>query len=338
MICFIEYLRAIATALVANSHFKGVYPNDIFSFGGGFGLALFYMISGYVLSEIDGKTRFSKWYLKRIAFLYIPLYLVRMIELAVGRTVITGWGDFFKAFLFPGSWFGGSMVILYGLYYWFVTRVYNRYGKRAIAAAIVADTAIYAFLYLTKPGAASFSLQTLRIEKFGIETAYLISQCIWFCCMLLGLELKKHGKKLNMPQKAISLCVTGASTALFLAIRLIQRKTARSPVECLLALAYAGFAYSLFRVFMSSEERFQKYRGTWWEKPVFLISACSLEVYYTQFLWIDPLKGIVFPLNLLTLCAAIAAASYLVHSFSGLILRKLGFVKSRDRKQNENRV
>ena len=46
MIAFIEVSRAIATAFIANSHFKGVYPTDILSFRGGFGLALFYMISG----------------------------------------------------------------------------------------------------------------------------------------------------------------------------------------------------------------------------------------------------------------------------------------------------
>lgn len=331
MICFIEYLRAIATALVANSHFKGIYPNDIFSFGGGFGLALFYMISGYLLAEIDQKTRFSSWYLKRIAFLYIPLYLVRGVELAVGRTVITGWGDFFKAFLFPGSWFVGSMVILYGLYYWFVTKVYSRYGRRSVAAAIVTDAVLYAVLYLAKPGAASFSLQTLRIESFGIETPYLITQCIWACCMLLGLDLKKHGKKLSMPKRVIGLCATGISAVLFLTIRLIQKKAALSPVQCLLALAYVGFAYSLFRVFMSSETRLQKYSGTWFGKLAFLISACSLEVYYTQFLWIDKFKGIVFPLNLLMLSAAIVFSACLVHRLSGFILQKLGFVKSRDR-------
>ena len=35
MIQFIEVVRAIATMLIANSHFKGVYPTDLLSFGGG---------------------------------------------------------------------------------------------------------------------------------------------------------------------------------------------------------------------------------------------------------------------------------------------------------------
>lgn len=37
---------------IANSHFKGVYPTDLLSFGGGFGLALFYMISGFLLADM----------------------------------------------------------------------------------------------------------------------------------------------------------------------------------------------------------------------------------------------------------------------------------------------
>ena len=60
MIQFIEVLRAIATALIANSHFKGVYPTDLLSFGGGFGLALFYMISGFLLAKIKRITKFTE--------------------------------------------------------------------------------------------------------------------------------------------------------------------------------------------------------------------------------------------------------------------------------------
>lgn len=84
MFYFIEYLRAIATLLVANSHFKGVYPNDILSFGGGFGLALFYMISGFLLANIQNDTKLYKWYLPKLMRLYIPLFIVRIIEIIVG--------------------------------------------------------------------------------------------------------------------------------------------------------------------------------------------------------------------------------------------------------------
>ena len=41
MFHFIEILRFIAIAFVANSHFKGVYPNDILAFGGGADLRCF---------------------------------------------------------------------------------------------------------------------------------------------------------------------------------------------------------------------------------------------------------------------------------------------------------
>lgn len=35
MIAYIDLLKCIAIGLVANSHCKGVYPSDVFSFGGG---------------------------------------------------------------------------------------------------------------------------------------------------------------------------------------------------------------------------------------------------------------------------------------------------------------
>lgn len=34
MIAYIDLLKCIAIGLVANSHCKGVYPSDVFSFGG----------------------------------------------------------------------------------------------------------------------------------------------------------------------------------------------------------------------------------------------------------------------------------------------------------------
>lgn len=51
------------------------------SFGGG--LALFYMISGYVLVNINENSRFYVWYLKKVTRLYISLITLRLIEIVV---------------------------------------------------------------------------------------------------------------------------------------------------------------------------------------------------------------------------------------------------------------
>ena len=51
----------------------------------------------------------------------------------------------------------------------------------------------YLALFLVKPGVASFSLESLRIQEFSIETPYVISQIIWLQCMLIGFYLRQKG-------------------------------------------------------------------------------------------------------------------------------------------------
>lgn len=84
MLSYIEFLRAFATVLVANSHFKGVYPNDIFSFGGGFGLGIFYLISGYLLANIKPNTSFPKWYSKNWCAYMFRWFYQRLFWYALG--------------------------------------------------------------------------------------------------------------------------------------------------------------------------------------------------------------------------------------------------------------
>ena len=136
MIAYIDFLRFCAIILVANSHFKGVYPTDLLSFGGGFGLALFYMVSGYLLSNISKEQKFYSWYLKRLANLYIPLWIIMGVETAIGYVKIDGVDQFIRTFVFPGMWFTASMVIMYPLYYFFVRRIYGKYGIKSLKFAI----------------------------------------------------------------------------------------------------------------------------------------------------------------------------------------------------------
>ena len=98
MIQFIEVVRAIATMLIANSHFNGVYPTDLLSFGGGFGLALFYMISGFLLANIKPNAKLTSWYTKKVVRLYIPLVILKLIEMLIGYLKIETVGQFFREF------------------------------------------------------------------------------------------------------------------------------------------------------------------------------------------------------------------------------------------------
>lgn len=323
MLYFIEFLRAVAVALITNSHFKGVYPNDILSFGGGLGLALFFMISGYLLANVNDKTRFGKWYAKKIVRLWVSLWIVRIIEIIVGYTDIASVQDFLKAFVFPGTWFSGAMAILYILFYIFVKFVYNKKGNSSIYFATSTLSILYLTLFFTKVPLGMFNMSELRIEKvFSIETPYLILQIIWFLCMLLGLYIRKNfkieerGKKHNIKMFLLS----GAFIGLFLAIKLLINKPEFKNLEFLLAVSYIGFAYSLFRCFMSCEKTCAKVMNTVFAKLVGVVSKCSLEVYYVQFFLISKLKNITFPINFVVLFIAIVVSAYVVHLLSDTII------------------
>ena len=82
--------------LIANSHFKGVYPTDLLSFGGGFGLALFYMISCFLLANIKPNAKLTSWYTKKVVRLYIPLVILKLIEMLIGYLKIETVGQYGK--------------------------------------------------------------------------------------------------------------------------------------------------------------------------------------------------------------------------------------------------
>ena len=316
MFYFIEILRAIAVALITNSHFKGVYPNDILSFGGGLGLALFFMISGYLLANIKDETKFTKWYFKKIVRLWVPLWIVRIIEFSIGFRTVDNFYDFFIQFVFPGAWFSGAIAVLYILFYMYVKYVINKKGKKSTYCALLVLAALYLVLFFVKSPLGMFNISELRIEKtFSIETPYLISQIIWFSCMLLGAHIRKNATTEDKSTKntAIKFFLSIAFVGLFLAIKLLIEKPQFAMFECLLATSYIGFAYNIFNCFMGLEKICCKVLKNPFGKIVGIVSKCSLEIYYIQFLLISKLKNIIFPVNFVALCVAIIVSAYFVH-------------------------
>lgn len=325
MFYFIECLRAIATALIANSHFKGVYPSDILSFGGGMGLALFFMISGYLLANINHETKFLKWYGKRVIRIYIPLYIVKLIQFAIGNLQITSGWDFFKKFVFPGSWFGGAILVMYIVYYIFVKYFFVKYKKKSIFFLGILATLCFIFLYVFRPSFSIFSIETLTIQsKFAIETPYFITQFVWLICMILGLYLRHYReKRVSNKSKVSNWIMVAIMVILFAFTKLIIQAERFENWQFLLAISYVGFAYALFKCFMDVEDWLVKFSETRLWNLIKIVSQCSLEIYYIQFLWIHLLKDVAFPVNLLLLIIAIVLSAYIIHLISEWIIGKI---------------
>lgn len=321
MLVFIEFLRAIATLLILNSHLKGVYPTDFLSFGGGLGLALFYMLSGYLLSNINENTKFVKWYLKKLLRLYVPLFLFRGFLVVVGYIKIASIMDFVRNFIFPTYWFVASMVIFYAIYYLFVKFIYRKFGKKAIIGTWFFCGLCFTVLYATQSPVGLFSLENLEfIEVFSLETPYVISQFIWFSAMLVGLYVKEFLVMLKESEKKNYLNLINAilCVLLFLAVRIFERVDI--DLEFLLSISYIGFAYFLFRFFIGLENLLKGIQGKIYFKPIEIISMCSLEIFYVQFIWISLFKSIVFPLNILLLVAGTLFTGFILHIISNKVI------------------
>lgn len=321
MLVFIEVLRAIATLLIFNSHLKDVYPTDILSFGGGLGLALFYMLSGYLLSDINENTRFPKWYLKKIKRLYVPLILYRMILLVIGYIQVSSFTGFIKAFLFPAYWFVASMVIFYAIYYLFVKFIYRKFGKKSIIGAWLFCGISFLILYITKSPIGLFSLENLQIcNKFSVETPYVISQFIWFSSMLLGLYVKEFSNnQIKMTnRKYLYLICSVVCVLLFLVVRVFEKLGL--DLEFLLPISYIGFSYCVFIFFEGLEDSLKNLQGKIYLKPIKIISICSLEIYFVQFVWINLFKEIIFPINLFLIIFVTIIVGFILHTVSNKLL------------------
>ena len=333
MIQFIEVIRAIATMLIANSHFKGVYPTDLLSFGGGFGLALFYMISGFLLANIKPNTKLTSWYTKKVVRLYIPLVILKLIELVIGYLKIETAGQFFKEFIFPASWFGASMMILYLVYYWIVKFLYAKKGMPSIWGVNLFGTISFLVMFVTKSKVGMFSLETLQIaDLFGIETPYIISLPIWLISMLVGFQLRKQYDNLKTKPKGKKKWLYAGGIFIFMlaffVVKLFKKRSAETTLTIFLPIVYVGFAYCILCFFGELEENVQKFPDNVLKQLVFLVSSCSLEIYYIQFPWIHLFRNYVFPLNWILIVSVTIVSGYVLHRISNIIfdmfMRKVG--------------
>lgn len=324
MLVFIEFLRAIATLLIFNSHLKGVYPTDILSFGGGLGLAVFYMLTGYLLSNINENTRFPKWYAKKLLRLYVPLVLFKTILVVIGEIQIKSFVDFIKNFIFPTYWFVASMVIFYAVYFVFVKYIYKNFGRKSIIVTWIFCGLSFIVLYITKNSIGLFSIGDLNFAKtFEVETPYLISQFIWFSSMLGGLYIKESfsGLKRSLNKKYKHIVSVVVCILLFLLIRVLQRYGV--DIEFLLPVSYFGFAYSMFIWFMGLENKLKTYSGKIYYKPIEIISKCSLELYYVQFVIIELLHVLIFPINLIVILITTVIIGFILNQASMYTLKIL---------------
>lgn len=347
MYYFIECLRALAVALITNSHFKGVYftgwkSMDFLAFGGGNGVAIFFMITGYLLGQIKPNTSFKKWYRKKIMMMYFPflmfsaleffLRLIGMVAEGINKSLDNGnliiytglqmiehmeIEDWISVLLPLNYWFVYAMAILYIVYYFYENKIANRVKRGVLVTEL---TLIVVFL-----------IWYILLDKSKGEVLLNpnpIMQITWFGCMLIGMQIRKNIADVNHNRKPmvwIALSIGCLIVFLFVKICILKNNM---QLQILLPVTYIGFAYGCFRLFMSfedsckklltSESGISKFVG----RSINMISTASVEIYYVQFMWIRLLKDIVFPFNWAILVVCIVVSAHMLHLFSVFMLNK----------------
>ncbi len=172
-----DILRALAAILVLNSHYETVYPIKI-TIGAELGVAIFFILSGFLLSSIHENTKFIPWILKKELRLFIPLYLWRFVRVLINHITIDSFDSFLNNFVsLSGVWFSAWISVLYIVYFFYIKYVYKKLGGGKTSILLLMGLSFCAFIVLY--------CMTEMLES-TMKTSNMPSKMLWLFCMMLG--------------------------------------------------------------------------------------------------------------------------------------------------------
>lgn len=163
---FVTYLKVAACLLITNSHCRNIYPVFFLAVGGGWGNALFFILSGYCLAFIN--TGFFAWYKKRLIRILPPLLLIILINLllvdGIQRTASMEFIALFTYYI-NKYWFGIAILIFYIAFYF----IFRNGNIKRIATALVMYIVVYILIYCIFIDKSYFSIE---LEGFSLFKVY----------------------------------------------------------------------------------------------------------------------------------------------------------------------
>ncbi|MBE6684074.1 MAG: acyltransferase [Ruminococcaceae bacterium] len=299
MYYFINYLRALATILITNSHYGQIWPIDDLAAGGLLGNILFFAASGFCLFSI--KEKFGKWYLKRIVRIYPVMLVFTLLTVLFGQYSLTTGQDALRLFLYPTNYiFLVWLMISYVAFYivaWF-SKKYAHFTEYTLGVVLIAWIVAY-FAIVDK--------SVYHIDD--VSKPFILF--LYFSSMLIGALFKKHvdsfkkTKAINVAFLFVSLIIYFGSKIAFSKIQTIVFW------QILNQLSILAVLYFMFAVFAGLEDKLKK-APKWLNKPIEFMANITLHLYLVQFVIIRAFEKYVFPINfVITTVTIIAAASVL---------------------------
>lgn len=327
IVLFIVFLRALATCLITNSHYAGIYPSNIIAKGGLLGDVIFFAVSGYCLLNV--KKSFPLWYGKRIWRIYLPVVLITLVYFAFGYYTFDKTG-FVWWFIYPTNYhFVASIMLLYIPFY-FVGR-FELFKKRIpLIAGVVAIA--YLIIYL-------FFYDKSRYHIDSVNE--LMIRFLFFESMLLGGYFKYNDERFRNKFHWYIPVITVVLFVLCFVVKLIFSKyTVLAPFQIISQILTFALLFFVFWTFASIDQKLERLPKVI-KSCLSYLAKLTLEIYVVQHVIIAVLKKYFsFPINWIVITASILVAATVLHYVCKLIYwgvdKLIQIIKNKLIKKEEN--
>ncbi len=311
---FIYLLKTIAAILITNSHFDNLYPISALSIGGSLGNTLFFLVSGFLISErIECGLR--KWYFARCKRLYPSYWIINGIYVLLGIVQISSISDIIGRFIIPVNsfWFIGAILIFYFLFYFVI-----KSGKKYLNIWIGLSVAVYFIAYVFFKDLSQWSIEDSGYFKF----------IYYFVVMLVGYYMKSNvGIVDKFAKKRMCACIDATVISI---IAFLLTKVAMLYIEgfsyfqFLVQLTTLSFGVFCFLSAFSFEKKLKEKACTHLSKILHVIGSSTLEIYLVNYVVANWAQQLPFPINIVIAFCAIFVIGIGVHYFVNTIfLRKI---------------
>lgn len=311
MYCFIDFLKTIAALLITNSHYNNIWPIATLATGGAIGNALFFLVSGFCLSNTN--VSFKEWYKKRLLRIYPQTWIISVIALIIGVFKICDIKDILYVFIFPtGFWFVGVIAFYYISAYFIEKYVPMQFYKF-----------IYLFIFVSY---LLYYLLILDKTKWSIENDFKCKFIFYFTFIVIGIQLKKIFKnkkdKVNINKIFYSLMVI-ISLGLFYGFKIMcYCNIVPMQLQGIQHIFLIFLALSMFLLSYSFEKKFNYLSQNMLWKPIKGISRITLEIYLVQVPILEYSHYISFPFSLFIFTAVIFFSAKLLHESVNQLLKR----------------
>lgn len=309
---FIFILKAIACLLITNSHCRALYPYFFLAIGGGFGNAIFLLVSGYCLAY--PKYEFKKWYTLRQKRLLLPTLTVGAVAILFNLRFLLEIGFLSSLkWLVDKYWFVFAIAIYYCIFYF----VFKKKNKRIIVGALLTHLTVYCIAYLALIIANSNSFW---IESDGfspIKVFFYLGVMLFGGCLRIA---EDEGLMTSLLRRGILfyLLLCAASFAIWVIIYFSIFVLGIGYVfQIVVPFSAAIFAFSFFKLCMLLEKIKLFTRASDWVKP---LADSTLEVYLVQVTLVSYCERLPFPLGLISFFASAIILGITLHKALNLLL------------------